>query len=273
MTGEQLAERISPLLELLYPHDHAEVCRRLVSLAEEYADRLRRRRMALPTHRTACLITYADGIRRRGETPLHTLAGFLHEHVGDVLSDVHLLPMFPWTSDDGFAVVDHRAVNPALGTWDDVAELADDYAVMFDFVANHTSSSSPWFTGWLARHPAYDGFYIEPRARFRRLAGHPAAHHAALPRLRPSRRVESLGLDHLRRGPGGRERPHTREPSSSSPTCCSATWRRVPPPSGSTPSASCGRSPAPAACTSRRPTPSSSCGAPWWTTSRPVPGC
>ena len=77
-----------------------------------------------PTHATACLITYGDGIRRAGETPLHTLAGFLHDHVGDVISDVHLLPIFPWTSDDGFAVVDHRAVNPALGTWDDVAELA-----------------------------------------------------------------------------------------------------------------------------------------------------
>jgi glycosidase len=33
--------------------------------------------------------------------------------------------------------------------------------VMFDFVANHTSSSSPWFTGWLAGDPAYDGFYVE----------------------------------------------------------------------------------------------------------------
>ena len=42
-----------------------------------------------------------------------------------------------------------------------MAELADDYALMFDFVANHTSSSSPWFTGWLAGDPAYAGFYIE----------------------------------------------------------------------------------------------------------------
>ncbi|MEJ7629224.1 MAG: alpha-amylase family glycosyl hydrolase [Nocardioidaceae bacterium] len=166
MTGDQLAERILPHLEFLYPHDHADVCQRLVLLAEKYADRLRSRRIALPTHRTACLITYGDGIRRRGETPLHTLANFLHEHVGDVLSDVHLLPIFPWTSDDGFAVVDHRAVNPALGTWTDVGELADDYAVMFDFVANHTSSGSPWFTGWLARDPAYDGFYIERSPEF-----------------------------------------------------------------------------------------------------------
>ena len=61
------------------------------------------------------LITYGDAIRRAGETPLHTLAGVLHDQVGDLVSDVHLLPMFPWTSDDGFAVVDHRQVNPALG--------------------------------------------------------------------------------------------------------------------------------------------------------------
>ena len=114
-----------------------------------------------PTHRTACLITYGDGIRRPGETPLHTLAGFLDEHVGDVVSDVHLLPMFPWTSDDGFAVVDHREVNPALGTLGRRRRAGRDHALMFDFVANHTSSSSPWFTGWLARDPRYDGFYLE----------------------------------------------------------------------------------------------------------------
>ncbi len=161
MSTRGLAARISPYLELLYPDDHAAVSRRLVDLAEEYADRLAGRDIAPPTHRTACLITYGDGIRRRGETPLHTLAGFLHEHVGDVLSDVHLLPVYPWTSDDGFAVVDHREVNPALGTWADVAELADEHALMFDFVANHTSSSSPWFTGWLDGDPAYAGFYLE----------------------------------------------------------------------------------------------------------------
>ncbi len=161
MTADRLATRISPLLELLYPEEHAEACRGVVALAEQYADLLRRRHLALPTHRTACLITYGEGIRRHGETPLHTLAAFLHEQVGDVISDVHLLPMFPWTSDDGFAVVDHRVVNPDLGTWDDVGRLAEDYALMFDFVANHTSSSSPWFTGWLARQPGRDGFYLE----------------------------------------------------------------------------------------------------------------
>jgi glycosidase len=161
-----LAGRISPHLELLYPDQHEEVCRRLVAMAAAYAERLHGRHVAAPTELTACLIAYGDGIRRADETPLHTLAGFLHDHVGDVVSDVHLLPMFPWTSDDGFAVVDHREVNPALGTWADVADLAGEHDLMFDFVANHTSSSSPWFRGWLAGDPAYDGFYVERESDF-----------------------------------------------------------------------------------------------------------
>jgi glycosidase len=74
---------------------------------------------------------------------------------------VHLLPMFPWTSDDGFAVVDHRRINPGLGDWDDVASLAEDHGLVFDFVANHVSASSPWFAGWLARDPSYEGYFIE----------------------------------------------------------------------------------------------------------------
>jgi sucrose phosphorylase len=159
--SQELAARISPYLELLYPEHHEDVCRQLVAMAAAYAERLHGRRVTPPTERTACLIAYGDGIRRADETPLHTLSGFVHDHVGDVVSDVHLLPMFPWTSDDGFAVVDHREVNPALGTWDDVADLAGEHDLMFDFVANHTSSSSPWFRGWLAGDPAYDGFYVE----------------------------------------------------------------------------------------------------------------
>jgi len=161
MSTGDLATRIGPLVEELFGDRGNEVCDRLVALAERYADLVRDRPFPRPTHRTVCLITYGDGIRRQGQTPLHTLAGFLHEHVGDVVSDVHLLPIFPWTSDDGFAVVDHRAVNPALGSWADVAELAEDYALMLDFVANHTSSRSPWFQGWLGGDPAYAGYYLQ----------------------------------------------------------------------------------------------------------------
>ena len=116
--------------------------------------------MTPPTEATVCLITYADAFRRPDETPIHTLDGLLREVVGDVVTNVHLLPIYPWTSDDGFAVVDHRRINPSLGTWEDVRDLCDDYAVMLDFVANHLSSSSDWFRGWLAGDPAYADYFI-----------------------------------------------------------------------------------------------------------------
>jgi glycosidase len=161
VTADGLEARVEPLLRGLYPETHEQVTVDVLALAARYRELLASRTVEPATERTTCLITYGDAIRRRGETPLHTLAGFLRDHVGDVVSDVHLLPMFPWTSDDGFAVVDHREVNPALGTWTDVGDLARDHTVMFDFVANHTSSSSPWFVGWLADDPAYRGYYVE----------------------------------------------------------------------------------------------------------------
>ncbi len=142
-------------------YDHAEVTRRLVALAEAYADRCPAAEggAADPPDRLP------DHLRRRHpaarrDAPAH--AGRLPARPrGDLLSDVHLLPIFPWTSDDGFAVVDHRVVNPALGTWDDVGDLAAERGVMLDFVANHTSSHSPWFQDWLAGDPSRAGFYLE----------------------------------------------------------------------------------------------------------------
>lgn len=155
-----LAHRLAPLVELLYPDDHADVTARLLALAADYRPRLARRAVAPPDETTVCLITYADAFRRAGEAPIHTLDSLLREVVGDTVTHVHLLPMYPWTSDDGFGVVDHRRINPSLGTWDDVRDLCDDYAVMFDFVANHVSSSSPWFRGWLADDPDRAGHFI-----------------------------------------------------------------------------------------------------------------
>jgi glucosylglycerate phosphorylase len=166
VTGVELRSRVEPLVRQLYPDAHDQVTEAVLDLAGRYRHLLGGRPVEPATERTACLITYGDAIRRRGETPLHTLAAFLRDHVGDVVSDVHLLPMFPWTSDDGFAVVDHREVNPAIGTWADIGDLARDHTVMFDFVANHTSSNSPWFLGWLADDPAYRGYYVERDPEF-----------------------------------------------------------------------------------------------------------
>ena len=85
-------------------------------------------REALPlTQRDALLITYGDQVRADGVPPLQTLAAFCEQHLRGVVSGVHILPFYPFTSDDGFSVRDFFAVNPALGDWDDVRRLAKSF--------------------------------------------------------------------------------------------------------------------------------------------------
>lgn len=163
---DRLRARLRPLVADLYPERADEVLDALVDLAARWAPELGPADKGRPDEGTAYLITYGDAFRREGETPLHTLADVLRTHVRDAVTDVHLLPIYPWTSDDGFGVVDHREVNPDLGTWDDIADLRADHALALDFVANHLSSSSPWFRGWLDGDPRYAGYFLEPGPDF-----------------------------------------------------------------------------------------------------------
>ena len=107
------------------------------------------------------LITYGDGIKREGEAPLATLRSFLNEELSDTVSAVHLLPMFPYTSDDGFSVTDFKEINPELGDWEDIGNLGKQYDLMFDAVINHVSKSSRYFKEYAAGNPHYRGFFIE----------------------------------------------------------------------------------------------------------------
>ncbi len=113
------------------------------------------------TERDAILITYGDQFQTPGEPPLRTLAAFLDDHLRDVLNGVHILPCFPYSSDDGFSVVDYRRIDPALGDWDDVAALGARYRLMFDFVANHISQHSAWFQAYRRGEAPYTDFFIE----------------------------------------------------------------------------------------------------------------
>ena len=160
-----LREALTPLVAQLYGERAEEVVDALVALAARWAPRLTGHARR-PDQQTAYLIAYGDSFRRADEAPLHTLASVLRDHVRDAVTDVHLLPIYPWTSDDGFGVVDHREVNPDLGTWDDIADLRADHALALDFVANHVSSASPWFRGWLERDPAFSGYFLEPGPNF-----------------------------------------------------------------------------------------------------------
>jgi len=112
------------------------------------------------SERDAILITYGDMLREPGVAPLRTLAGFADARLDGVVSGVHVLPFYPYTSDDGFSVVDYRAVNPDLGGWEDVSALGRRFSLMFDAVINHVSASSHYFQGFLRGDPAWRNLAI-----------------------------------------------------------------------------------------------------------------
>lgn len=112
------------------------------------------------SQRDAILITYGGSLRAEGEPPLQTLHRFLRRYLSGAISAVHILPFFPYSSDDGFSVIDYTAVDPALGTWDDVRRLGQDFDLMFDLVINHVSAQSEWFRRFKTGDPAYEDFFI-----------------------------------------------------------------------------------------------------------------
>ncbi|NHL28789.1 alpha-amylase, partial [Clostridium botulinum] len=112
------------------------------------------------------LITYGDSIYEEGVPAIQTLNKFLKEEVKDTITDVHILPMFTYTSDDGFSVVDYMEIDKNLGSWEDIKTLSKDYRLMYDFVANHISKSSSWFKGYLNNEKKYEEYFIKEDESF-----------------------------------------------------------------------------------------------------------
>lgn len=155
---------IGGILESLYGPGAPAVARRLGDLIEQWRPRQPRRpadvALAALSPQVAVLISYADQVRQTGEVPLRTLHDFCAQHLRGVVSAVHLLPFFPSSSDDGFAVKDYRSVDPAYGTWDDIARMAADFELMFDGVFNHVSAQGDWFQRFLAGDARYRDFFV-----------------------------------------------------------------------------------------------------------------
>ncbi len=106
------------------------------------------------------LITYGDQLHDADQPPLRTLAEFCDTHLRGVVDGIHLLPFYPYSSDDGFSVIDYQAVNPTLGTWADVARVGKHFHLMFDGVINHISAQSEWFAAFLHDDAKYCDYFI-----------------------------------------------------------------------------------------------------------------
>ena len=112
------------------------------------------------------LIAYGDQIAEPGRAPAAALCDWVGRRLDGVVGAVHLLPFFPYSSDDGFSVIDYRAVDPAVGDWSDIGRFGDRFGLMFDAVINHVSAESAWFRAFLHGRPPYRDFFpaFEPDA-------------------------------------------------------------------------------------------------------------
>ncbi len=107
------------------------------------------------------LITYGDSLKKNGEAPLAMLHEFANRYLKGAFSHFHFLPFFPYSSDDGFSVMDFFEIDPALGTWQEVAAIGQDFELMFDYVVNHFSSKGQWFHNYLGGKDGFAEFAME----------------------------------------------------------------------------------------------------------------
>ncbi|MBA3925654.1 alpha-amylase family glycosyl hydrolase [Listeria rustica] len=106
------------------------------------------------------MITYGDQFCEKDQPTLTTLKKMYDKYLDEMFEVVHILPFYPYSSDDGFSVIDYKMVNPKLGDWRNVADLTQSTRLMFDYVCNHMSAKSDWFQGFLNQDAEYDDFFV-----------------------------------------------------------------------------------------------------------------
>lgn len=158
---DRFHEKLLNLLKVVYNDEKLEEAIEILGVLFEKWEKSRNLKEIKLSEKDVMLISYGDSISSKNEKPLKTLKRFLDNNCSKEITNVHLLPIFPSTSDDGFSVSDYRKIDEIYGDWEDIEELSKDYGVMLDAVINHSSKSHPWFKACLEGDEKYREYYIE----------------------------------------------------------------------------------------------------------------
>ncbi len=162
----RLRESLGILLGSVYPErDRGPLIGAVLDAFFGNAARPRRRGRTpgntLWSQKDSYLICYGSSLQDGRHKPLDLLHDFLRQRLRGTISGVHILPYFPYTSDDGFAVTDYLAVDSGLGSWEDITRIAGDFRLMSDLVLNHCSSQGNWFNAYRQGHAPWDRYFRE----------------------------------------------------------------------------------------------------------------
>ncbi|WP_054871413.1 alpha-amylase family glycosyl hydrolase [Caloranaerobacter sp. TR13] len=163
--SEEMKNRIIDKLDFLYGKDKSlHIYEEILNLIEDFQSKFNKTaNKEWVDEKDVFLITYGDNIKEEGKGALKTLHEFLTKYLKGIITNVHILPFYPYSSDDGFSVIDYFEVNPELGNWDDIESMSKDFKLMFDAVINHISAKSEWFQGYLKGEEEYKNFFIETK--------------------------------------------------------------------------------------------------------------
>ncbi|MEK9713166.1 MAG: sugar phosphorylase, partial [Thalassolituus sp.] len=149
--------------------DCAAIAREIMTICQCYCDKNSRSFLEEATavdhqrwsEEDVILITYGNSIQTADEMPLDTVAQFLRTRLAEVINSVHILPFFPYSSDDGFSVIDYYQVKHEWGDWTHVADIAQSFDLMIDLVINHCSRENLWFIDYIGNREPYSDYFIE----------------------------------------------------------------------------------------------------------------
>jgi sucrose phosphorylase len=152
---------VKDLLKKIYGEETGTLAsERVAAIIEKYAAK-KSKKESYFSQEDVVLITYGDSLKKDGEAPLATLHEFANKYLKGAISNIHFLPFFPYSSDDGFSVMDFFEIDPELGTWKEVASIDRDFELMFDYVVNHYSSKGQWFQNYLEGKADFEAFAID----------------------------------------------------------------------------------------------------------------
>jgi glycosidase len=157
----EATHKLKHLLIQIYGQDTGQAAlERIRPQIEKFPTR-KKCRQSFFSQEDVVLITYGDTLQKEEQAPLATLHEFANNYLKEAVSTIHFLPFFPYSSDDGFSVMDFFAIDPHLGSWENVSRIGRDFQLMFDYVVNHFSAESQWFADYLADKKGFEDFAME----------------------------------------------------------------------------------------------------------------
>ena len=158
----RIVSRLQSRLRTLYGERDQVALQRILEITAQRTFPARSTGESRWNERDVVLITYPDQVQCAESASLSVLARFIDmTELNHLFSTVHILPFFPYSSDDGFSVIDYRLIDPPLGGWEDIRRLGQRMDLMFDLVLNHVSQHSSWFQRYLAGEEPYTRYFME----------------------------------------------------------------------------------------------------------------